>query len=174
MLTHALWEVTQKIFKNIQHCLTLSWRRSLSYWNQSIDLQSKSMNCFQYDRDICHESVKLLRIYYLLITTKDTVLFQMLEVKQRLFCVNFTPLHVLFENNFNWRTYVVLRFSIFSVISFDFSGSLVTICSANVLTVTIRSAFTLTSCSRYYKDVFRILSNKDAAFCKLFSQNASI
>ena len=101
----------------------------------------------------------VLRIYYLLIKTKDTVLFQMLEVKQRLFCVNVTPFHVLFEQNFNWQTYVVLRFSIFSVISFDFSGSLVTICSANVLTVTIRSAFTLTSCSRYYKGVFRILSN---------------
>ena len=35
--------------------LTLSWRRSLSYRNQSIDLQSKSMNWFLYDRDLRHE-----------------------------------------------------------------------------------------------------------------------
>ena len=40
--------------------LTLSWRRSLSYRNQSIDLQSKSMDWFLYDRDFCHESVKTL------------------------------------------------------------------------------------------------------------------
>ena len=37
--------------------LTLSWRRSLSYRNQSIDLQSKSMNWFLYDRDLRHERV---------------------------------------------------------------------------------------------------------------------
>ena len=30
--------------------VTLSWQRSLSYSNQSIDLQSKSMNWFLYDR----------------------------------------------------------------------------------------------------------------------------
>ena len=34
--------------------LTLSWRRSLSYKNKFIDLQSK----FLYDRDIRHERVK--------------------------------------------------------------------------------------------------------------------
>ena len=32
--------------------LTLSWRRSLSYRNQSIDLQNKSMDWFLYDTDI--------------------------------------------------------------------------------------------------------------------------
>ena len=31
-------------------CLTLFWRTSRSYRNQSIDLQSKSMNWFPYDR----------------------------------------------------------------------------------------------------------------------------
>ena len=39
--------------------LTLSWRRSLSYRNQSIDLQSKWMNWFLYDSDFCHERVNL-------------------------------------------------------------------------------------------------------------------
>ena len=40
--------------------LTLSWRRSLSYRNQSIDLRSKSMDWFLYNRDLRHESVKQL------------------------------------------------------------------------------------------------------------------
>ena len=40
--------------------LTLSWQRSLSYRNQSIDFQSKSMNWFLYDRDLRHERVKVL------------------------------------------------------------------------------------------------------------------
>ena len=40
--------------------LTHSWRRSLSYRNQSIGLHSKSMKCFIYDRDIRHERVKVL------------------------------------------------------------------------------------------------------------------
>ena len=38
--------------------LTLSWRRSLSYKNQSIDLQSKSMDWFLYGRDLRLERVK--------------------------------------------------------------------------------------------------------------------
>ena len=43
--------------KNLSFSLTLSWRRSLSYRNQSIDLLCKSMGWFLYDRDICHERV---------------------------------------------------------------------------------------------------------------------
>ena len=39
--------------------LTLSWRRSLSYRNQSIYLQSKSIDWFLYDRYLRHEGVKL-------------------------------------------------------------------------------------------------------------------
>ena len=38
--------------------LILSWRRSLSYRNQSIDLLYKSMHWFLYDRDLRHERVK--------------------------------------------------------------------------------------------------------------------
>ena len=38
--------------------LTLPWRRSLSYRNQSIDLHSKSMDWFRYDKDLRHERVK--------------------------------------------------------------------------------------------------------------------
>ena len=42
--------------------LTLSWRRSLSYRNQSIDLQSKSIDCFLYCKDAHREKVKLKAI----------------------------------------------------------------------------------------------------------------
>ena len=38
--------------------LTLSWRRPLSYKNQSIDLLCKSMDWFPYDNGARHESVK--------------------------------------------------------------------------------------------------------------------
>ena len=38
--------------------LALSWRRSLSYRNQSIDLLCKSMEWFLYDRDLRYEVVK--------------------------------------------------------------------------------------------------------------------
>ena len=37
--------------------LTLSWRRLLSYRNQSIDLLCKSMDWFLYDNSLCHERV---------------------------------------------------------------------------------------------------------------------
>ena len=36
----------------------LSWRRPLSYRNQSIDFQSKSMDWFLYDNSLRHERVK--------------------------------------------------------------------------------------------------------------------
>ena len=39
-------------------CLTLSWRRSLSYRNQSIDLLRKSMDWFLFDNGLRHERVK--------------------------------------------------------------------------------------------------------------------
>ena len=40
--------------------LILLWRMFLLHRNQSIDLQSKSMDWFLYDRDLCHERVKRL------------------------------------------------------------------------------------------------------------------
>ena len=42
-----------------EYLLTLSWRRSLSYRNQSINLQRKSTDWFLYDRDLRHERVKM-------------------------------------------------------------------------------------------------------------------
>ena len=44
-------------FKHVS--LSLSWWRPISYRNQSIDLQSKSMDWFLYDISLRHESVIL-------------------------------------------------------------------------------------------------------------------
>ena len=44
--------------------LTLWWRRSLSYRNKSIDLLSKSMDWFLYDRDLHHERVKCFTLFW--------------------------------------------------------------------------------------------------------------
>ena len=42
----------------LTNLLTLSWRRPLSYRNQSIDLGSKSMDWLLYDNGLRHERVK--------------------------------------------------------------------------------------------------------------------
>ena len=44
--------------RNATWNLTLSWRRPLSYRNQSIDLQSKSLDWFLHDNGLHHERVK--------------------------------------------------------------------------------------------------------------------
>ena len=43
---------------NIKAPLTLSWRKSISYRNQSIDLLCKSMDWILYDNSLRHERVK--------------------------------------------------------------------------------------------------------------------
>ena len=42
--------------------LTISWRRPLSYRNQSFDLQRKSMDWFLYDNSLRHERVKFDKV----------------------------------------------------------------------------------------------------------------
>ena len=49
--------------------LTLLWRRSLSYRNKSIHLQSKSMNWFLYDTDLCHKEL----IMFLCLSVKSLI-----------------------------------------------------------------------------------------------------
>ena len=44
--------------------ITLSWRRPLSYRNQSIDLRSKSMDWFLYDNGRLHERVKQSNLHW--------------------------------------------------------------------------------------------------------------
>ena len=56
--------------------LTLSWPSFLSYRNQSIDLQSKSMDWFLYDRYLRHERVKWFN--QLLFPLKESV-FEMIS-----------------------------------------------------------------------------------------------
>ena len=46
----------------VANLLTLSWQRSLSQRNQSIDLLCKSMDWFPYDKDLRHENVKALKV----------------------------------------------------------------------------------------------------------------
>ena len=53
---------------------TLSWRRSLSYRNQSIDLHRKSMDWFLYDRELRHERVTNFNPYL----SKNIILFTLL------------------------------------------------------------------------------------------------
>ena len=47
--------------KNLSFSLTLSWRRSLSNRNQSIDLLCKSMGWFLCDRDLRHERIDIAK-----------------------------------------------------------------------------------------------------------------
>ena len=47
--------------------LTLSWRRPISYINQSIDLRSKSMGWFLYDIGLRHERVNFHSADFLMI-----------------------------------------------------------------------------------------------------------
>ena len=53
----SFWDV-EKVLKLRLISLTLLWRRPLLYRNQSIDLQSKSMDYFLYDNGLRHERVK--------------------------------------------------------------------------------------------------------------------
>ena len=48
------------VFNPLCHFI-LSWRRALSYRNQSNDLQSKSMDWFLYDNNLRHERANLQR-----------------------------------------------------------------------------------------------------------------
>ena len=54
------FEALQMLF--FKFILTLSWRRSLSYRNQSIDLLGKSIDWFLYDNGLRRERVKKLRV----------------------------------------------------------------------------------------------------------------
>ena len=58
------WKVRsiEKNWENVS--LTLSWRRPLSYRNQSIDLLLKSMDWFLYDIGLRHERVKNCQFTY--------------------------------------------------------------------------------------------------------------
>ena len=49
---------------SVKKCLTLSWRRPLSYRSQSIDLRSESIDYSLYDNGLRHERVNaILRVW---------------------------------------------------------------------------------------------------------------
>ena len=56
LFENLLWYILDNLLE--QNQLTFSWRKFLSYRNQSIDLLCKSMDCFLYDKDLHHERVK--------------------------------------------------------------------------------------------------------------------
>ena len=57
-ITHTIYILHIPHIYYIINALTLSWWRLFSYRNQSIDLQSKSMDWFLYDNGLRHERVK--------------------------------------------------------------------------------------------------------------------
>ena len=52
------FDVYERVILLLLWTLTLSWRRPLSYRNQSIDLQDKSMDWLLYDNGLRHERVE--------------------------------------------------------------------------------------------------------------------
>ena len=64
-----------------EQILALSWRRPLSYRNQSINLQSKSMEWFLYDNGFRHERVNWLStLIYLLKMILTRIPFPLLNL----------------------------------------------------------------------------------------------
>ena len=85
--------------------LTLSWRRSLSYRTQSIDLFWKSMDWLLYDRDLRHERVKTLlrtvfRVEQINLFNHLTKNIRCKFSKQKLYCsLNFDSSLTLWVNS---------------------------------------------------------------------------
>ena len=76
------------IHKN-QGRLILSWRRPLSYRNQTIDLVCNSMDWFLYDNGLRHERVSITRIDFLNVFTKrfyDLYLLKYIHWNRALIC----------------------------------------------------------------------------------------
>ena len=57
------WHQNCFIYPWIGKLLTLSWRRFLSYRNESIDLLCISMDWFLYDNDLCHDKILLIACF---------------------------------------------------------------------------------------------------------------
>ena len=76
--------------KEIFAQLTLTWR-SLSYRNQSTDLQRKSTDWFLYDRELRHERVKILkhtRYYQLILLILYSILLYDILYTPRTWSIN--------------------------------------------------------------------------------------
>ena len=90
--------------------LTLSWRRSLSYRNQSIDLLRKSMDWFLYDNGLRHEMVKRKSCLHAETTQLICLAnpFPSFYMIVRLILTQFSPMHPFFTP---WKHQKTLQFS---------------------------------------------------------------
>ena len=59
-----VWGAARGSFSFSHICLTLSWRRPLSYRNQSIDLLCKSVDWFLYENGLRHERLNIFILCY--------------------------------------------------------------------------------------------------------------
>ena len=91
-MVYSIWN----LFLRQSGPLTLSWRRSLWYRNQSIDLQSKSMDWFLYDNDLSHERVNH-SFYWPLSEWSDSKIAETRKVFSGLE-EHFSPLNTLFKS----------------------------------------------------------------------------
>ena len=68
--------------------LNLSWRRSLLCRNQSIDLQSKSIDWFLYDKNFRHERVTALLPPWLLLDCDKLIDIHASKYQRRMLLIN--------------------------------------------------------------------------------------
>ena len=81
------------ISENNKNHLTLSWRRPISYRNQSIDLRSKPMDWFLYDNGLRHEKVKHSLFKHKIVVVSTFLVFSWLIVSS--FTRKITKINIL-------------------------------------------------------------------------------
>ena len=104
------WLLSNKLL--IWILLTLSWRRPLSYRNQSVDLLPKSMDWFLYGNGLRHERVNGFIITSRVIEYFSVQVFSLFQVCQQ-FEIWF-DIHIL-SQKFSWWVMVLVAFNILYV-----------------------------------------------------------
>ena len=109
--------------------LTLSWRKFLSYRNQSIDLQSKSMDWFLYGRNLRHEKVNYIELYWTveMRIVSNLYIYSNYTLSLMTFrSLKYLKFILIFRNNegfkFGWKYYMIMKlnFAIYIVKWWDF------------------------------------------------------
>ena len=95
---------------DIDLILTLSWRRLLSYRNQSIDLQNKSMDWFLYDNGPRHErvnaSVLILLTFFDSLKVVLIIIVAILMMSAKLSTLGLLKINVFWNNGYDVRIFV--------------------------------------------------------------------
>ena len=106
--------------------LTLSWRRPLSYRNQSIDFQSKSIDWLLHDSSLRHEKVKrqflkmvkhvhvcftILWYWRLKGWSLQTILYALIDLKEKSVCERILKLIRAFEIIQALLYYIVFKYN---------------------------------------------------------------